>query len=160
MDHAGGGPRLGNVILISSDLDRSFVGHALADGILRSLDQLSIYTSGTDSALAVSSFIFGRDRLGQSWDPDADAWPELESKLASLENLEIIDVTDAEQSSAGNGHSFFRTSPWASSDIFLSLLTPLKAPERGLVRNEGEAVWRFPPDYPQRLPGIVGGQQR
>ena len=155
LNRAGGGPRLGNVILISSDLDRSFVGHALADGVLRSVDQLSIYTSGTDSALAVSSFVFGRDRLGQAWDEETNVWPELEARLAELGNLEIIDVTDAEQSSLGNGHAFFRTSPWASSDIFLSLLTPLRAAERGLVRREGDAVWTFPADYPQKLPLIV-----
>ncbi len=156
LNRSGDGPRLGNVILISSDLDRSFVGHALADGILRSLDQLSIYTSGTDSALAMSSLVFGRDRLGQSWDPEEDVWPELEERLASLDKLEIIDVTDAEESSLGNGHAFFRTSPWASSDIFLSLLTPLTADERGLVRLQGKAVWTFPADYPERLSRVVG----
>jgi esterase/lipase superfamily enzyme len=155
LNRAGSGPRLGKVILISSDLDRSFVGHALADGILQAVDQLSIYTSGTDSALAMSSFVFGRDRIGQSWsNEEGDVWPALEEALARLNKLEIIDVTDAEESSIGNGHSFFRKSPWASSDIFMSLLTPLKAGERGLVRSEGKAVWTFPEDYPQRLSGI------
>jgi esterase/lipase superfamily enzyme len=155
LNRSGGGPRLGNVILISSDLDRSFVGHALADGILKAVDQLSIYTSGTDAALGMSSFVFGRDRLGQTWSKDeGDVWPELETALAELEKLEIIDVTDAEESSVGNGHSFFRTSPWASSDIFVSILTPYKAKERGLVREEGKAVWSFPQDYPERLSAI------
>ena len=155
LNRSGGGPRLGNVILISSDLDRSFVGHALADGILKAVDQLSIYTSGTDAALGMSSFVFGRDRLGQTWSKDeGDVWPELETALAELEKLEIIDVTDAEESSVGNGHSFFRTSPWASSDIFVSLLTPYKAKERGLVREQGKAVWTFPQDYPERLSAI------
>ncbi|AXI46259.1 hypothetical protein C1J03_09615 [Sulfitobacter sp. SK012] len=156
LNREGSGPRLGDVILISSDLDRSYFGHALADGILEAVDQLSVYTSGTDSALGVSSLVFGRDRLGQSWDKDGDdVWPALEAKLASLDKLEIIDVTDAEESSAGNGHSFFRTSPWASSDIFMSLLTRFTAQERGLVRSEGKSVWTFPPDYPQRLVSIT-----
>lgn len=155
LNRSGSGPRLGDVILVSSDLDRSYFGHALADGILDAVDQLSIYTSGTDAALGMSSFVFGRDRLGQSWNKDgSDVWPALEEKLASLKNLEIIDVTDAEESSVGNGHSFFRTSPWASSDIFLSLLTSLTAKERGLLRPEGKSVWTFPPDYPQRLADI------
>jgi esterase/lipase superfamily enzyme len=156
LNRASAGPRLGRVILISSDLDRSYVGHALADGILKAVDQLSIYTSGTDAALRMSSFVFGRDRLGQSWSEEAgNVWPELEEALAGLDKLEIIDVTDAEESSVGNGHSFFRTSPWASSDIFMSLLTPLKAGERGLVRAEGRAVWTFPEDYPNRLSAIT-----
>lgn len=150
------GPRLGKVILISSDLDRSYVGHSLADGILDSVDKLSIYTSGTDAALAISSFVFGRDRLGQKWEEDdGGVWPALEARLASLEKLEIIDVTDAEESSAGNGHAFFRTSPWASSDIFLSILTQRDARERGLVRSIGDAVWAFPPDYPERLKDLT-----
>ncbi len=156
LNRSGSGPRLGDVILISSDMDRSYFGHALADGILDAVDQLSVYTSGTDAALGMSSFVFGRDRLGQSWSKDgSDVWPALEEKLASLEKLEIIDVTDAEESSVGNGHSFFRTSPWASSDIFLSLLTSLTAKERGLLRQEGKSVWTFPPDYPQRLAVIT-----
>lgn len=152
LNRAGSGPRLGNVILISSDLDRSYFGHALADGMLDAVEQLSVYTSGTDAALGMSSLVFGRDRLGQSWNNDgSDVWPALEKRLASLEKLEIIDVSDAEESSVGNGHSFFRTSPWASSDIFLSLLTSHSARERGLVRPADKSVWTFPSDYPQRL---------
>ena len=154
LNRSGGGPRLGDVILISSDLDRSFVGHALEDGILKAVDQLSIYTSGTDAALGMSSLVFGRDRLGQSWSEKGDVWPELEEALVALDKLEIIDVTDAEESSVGNGHSFFRTSPWASSDIFITLLTPYRAQERGLIREGGKAVWTFPPDYPDRLSSI------
>lgn len=155
LNRASAGPRLGEVILISSDLDRSYVGHALADGLLSAVEQLSIYTSGTDAALGMSSFVFGRDRLGQSWsEEEGDVWPELEATLAGLDKLEIIDVTDAEESSVGNGHAFFRTSPWASSDIFVSLLTPYKARQRGLVREEGRAVWTFPTDYPERLSAI------
>ena len=151
-NQSGKAPRLGDVILISSDLDRSYFAHALADGVLDSVDRLSVYTSGTDAALGMSSLVFGRDRLGQNWDEDADdVWPALEQGLADLKKLEIIDVTDAEESSVGNGHSFFRTSPWASSDIFLSLLTTRSAGQRGLVRAPGKPVWTFPADYPQRL---------
>ena len=158
LNREGAPLHLGDVILISSDLDRSYVGHALADGLLGAVDQLSIYTSGTDAALGISSFVFGRDRLGQSWSKDGgDVWPELEVKLAGLDKLEIIDVTEAEESSVGNGHSFFRTSPWASSDIFISLLTPYRAKQRGLVRAEGKAVWTFPLNYPERLSAL--GQQ-
>jgi esterase/lipase superfamily enzyme len=155
LSREGTPPRLGDVILISSDLDRSYVGHALADGLLRAVDKLSIYTSGTDAALGMSSFVFGRDRLGQSWSKDGrDVWPELEATLAGLDKLEIIDVTEAEESSAGNGHSFFRTSPWASSDIFISVLTKYKPEQRGLEREEGKAVWTFPSNYPERLSAI------
>jgi len=156
LDKSGNAPRLGDVVLISSDLDRSYFAHALADGVLGAVDRLSVYTSGTDAALGMSSLVFGRDRLGQSWADDAnDVWPALELELAKLKKLELIDVSDAEESSVGNGHSFFRTSPWASSDIFLSLLTTHTASERGLVRAQGKSVWTFPTDYPQRLRSVT-----
>jgi esterase/lipase superfamily enzyme len=148
------GPRLGKVLLISSDLDRSYVAHALADGLLKAVDRLSVYLSGTDAALGMSSRIFGRDRLGQVW-AEGDVWPALEQRLSELKKLEMIDVTEAESSDAGNGHWYFQSSPWASSDMFVTLLTDLPAQKRGLVRAPGEAFWTFPADYPQRISHIT-----
>ncbi len=153
-DYGSSPPRLGNVMLISSDLDRSVFGHALADGLLDPVERLSVYLSGSDAALRMSGFVFGRERLGQTWGEN-DVWPGLERRLAKLSKLEIIDVTEAEESAAGNGHAFFRKSPWASSDIFLASLSSLPAGKRGLVRDPDSAVWHFPPDYPERIARIT-----
>lgn len=147
------GPRLGNVLLISSDLDRGYFGQALADGLLNVVDRMTLYLSGTDAALGMSNFVYGRQRLGQIW-ADEDVWPALEIELARLDKLEMIDATDADRASAGNGHWYFRSSPWASSDILVSLLTGYSAAQRGLVRPDGKAVWSFPTDYLQRLSGL------
>ncbi len=147
-------PRLGQVILIGSDLDRQYFAQSLADGLLGVADNLSIYMSGTDSALALSSVIYGRDRLGQVMKP-GELSPGQTHTLAGLSKLSLIDVTDAEKADAGNGHWYFRASPWASSDMFVSLLFATPPGKRGLVRGRDQAVWRFPPDYPQRRSWVV-----
>lgn len=141
-------PRLGRLILISSDLDRAFFLQAIEDGLLDAVEDVTIYQSQTDAALAMSRFVFGRERLGQA-EGDGDRQPVVQSRLAEIEDLHVIDVTAAEEANAGNGHWYFQSSPWASSDLFLSLLTDRDPGQRGLVRYPGEAVWRFPSNYPQ-----------
>lgn len=147
---AAPGARLGKVILIGSDLDRTYFAQAIEDGILDAVSDLTLYSSRTDSALALSRFIFGRNRLGQISD-GSSAGPRVTSVLRSLDNLHVIDVSEAEASDTGNGHWYFRASPWASSDLFLSLLTSKGPAERGLVRAPNEVVWQFPPDYVERV---------
>ncbi|MEP2530557.1 alpha/beta hydrolase [Shimia sp.] len=142
--------RLGQVILIGSDLDRTYFTEAVADGLLNSLDHMSIYMSGDDSALAMSKIVFGKHRLGQIWETDERTAP-YERRLAEIDKLSLIDVTDAEGAGIGNGHWYFRSSPWASSDIFLTLIDAQTPQNRGLVRRENSAVWTFPEDYPVRL---------
>ncbi|MCE8510470.1 hypothetical protein KBY28_18610 [Ruegeria pomeroyi] len=92
-------------------------------------------------------------RLGETADP-GEATPAVQAELARVKGLHVIDVTDAEAASTGNGHWYFQSSPWASSDLFLSLLTDTEPAERGLVRIPGEVVWRFPDDYPDRIRGL------
>jgi esterase/lipase superfamily enzyme len=143
-------PRLGRLILIGSDLDTSFVLQALEDGLLDTVQDVSFYQSQTDSALAISRTVFGRQRIGQT--AEAGTLPtDLVSGLTAVENLHVIDVTDAEAASTGNGHWYFQSSPWASSDLFISLLTDKRPGERGLVRTPGDFVWRFPANYPEIL---------
>ncbi|MEM1352322.1 MAG: alpha/beta hydrolase [Pseudomonadota bacterium] len=150
------GPRLGQVILIGSDLDRSYFLQALDDGVLEAVDRMTIYMSSTDAALRVSSIVLGQERLGQVYlsneNPTAT---EIESRLRATGDLNLIDVSAAEGSSFGNGHSYFRSSPWASSDMFVSLIYDLDAQTRGLMRLNDSAVWTFPPDYPDRIVDAV-----
>jgi hypothetical protein len=63
----------------------------------------------------------------------------------------MIDVSDAEGSDSGNGHDYFRSSPWVSSDIIVMLLKDLNPEQRGLVMKESIPVWEFPSDYIDRL---------
>lgn len=147
--------RLGRLILIGSDLDTSFVLHSLEDGLLDAVQDVTFYQSQTDSALAVSKFVFGRQRIGQTSEPGTVP-PGLVSGLKSFDSLNIIDVTDAEAADAGNGHGYFQSSPWASSDLFISLLTDKTPGERGLVRAPGDMTWRFPANYPDVLRSAKG----
>ncbi len=142
--------RLGQVILVGSDLDRLYFLQALEDGLLDGMDQLSIYMSSSDAALRVSRFLFGENRLGQISGDEIEDSP-IERKLAATPKLALIDASEAPGADLGNGHWYFRSSPWASSDIFLTLLRGSRPENRGLVRTSGDAVWRFPDDYPEQL---------
>ncbi len=150
--HAGGAeaPPLGEVIPIGSDVDPKLFLQVLADGGLSVVERLMVYMSGSDSALSTSSLLLDRRPLGRSRSPE-EAPPELVARLAEMESLELIDVSEAENFDAGNGHWYFRASPWVRSDLMGALLTREPAPRRGLTRAPGAARWRFPPDYPARL---------
>lgn len=145
---------LGQVILVGSDLDRTYFAEALGDGLLDNMDQLSIYMSGSDAALNMSRLVFGQHRLGQIWESNEDT-QAMETKLSALSKLALIDVTRSPGSALGNGHWYFRSSPWASNDILLTLLKGLAPQDRGLVREPGTAVWHFPEDYPDRIQRIA-----
>ena len=77
--------------------------------------------------------------------------PQAIGYLNDTPELQIIDVTGIEGSTEGSGHGYFRTSPWVSSDILMTLVYDLNPHERGLVRSAGEPEWRFPEDYITRL---------
>ncbi|WIY24633.1 alpha/beta hydrolase [Parasedimentitalea psychrophila] len=142
--------RLGQVILIGSDLDRTYFIQALADGLLEGMDHLSIYMSGSDAALNISRMVFGRNRLGQVA-AEGEVSPGIEDLLIAEPRLSLIDSSNAPGVDLGNGHWYFRSSPWTSSDIFVSLLKGLSPATRGLARVPGSALWQFPADYPDRL---------
>ena len=139
--------RIGNVILAGSDLDPGIFGNYLVDGIWKIPAYLTVYLSGTDAALNTSSFFyFGKKRLG-AWGKD-DVLPAVTAKiLRERDDLLAIHVGEAEKSSTGNGHAYFRDSPWVSSDILVTLRYGLRPDERGLVRTLEDPMWRFPPDY-------------
>jgi esterase/lipase superfamily enzyme len=142
--------RLGDVVLVGSDVDRELIGLYLEDGLLKAQDRLTIYLSGTDKALGMSRWALGgMGRMGEAFSDELS--DEAKELLWSTEALDIIDVTDAEESDFGNGHAYFRKSPWASSDILITLSTDLGPAERGLVRDASSPIWVFPPDYVERL---------
>jgi len=137
--------RIGHVILVGSDVDRQIFGAYLIDGLLNVAQSISVYVSTQDKALGLSQWLFRRQRLGQMW-PEGLS-PQAIGYLNDTPALQIIDVTGIEGSAKGNGHSYFRTSPWASSDILMTL----DPHERVLVRSPEAPVWRFPDDYVNRL---------
>jgi len=147
--------RLGNLILVSSDIDRGVFGEYLADGLLKVPAHLTIYTSRTDKALGLSQFLTRRERLGQMWSGPAE---RISRYLHEQEaGISVIDVTGVQGSTESHGHGYFRSSPWVSSDILMRLMYGLGPSERGLVQVGTSKVWTFPADYIKRLRTALGG---
>jgi hypothetical protein len=80
-----------------------------------------------------------------------DLPPRTKDFLRANPSLQFIDVTEAAGSTTGNGHSYFRDSPWVSSDLLTLLAYDIGAAERGLEKEENLLVWTFPPDFITRL---------
>jgi hypothetical protein len=128
-------------------------GSYLADGILNVSKHLSIYMSQYDKALGVSQFLTRRQRLGQLWGgKGGEIHPLARQALIDFrDQMSFINVSDAEGSDTGNGHGYFRSSPWASSDVLMTMYYGLTPEQRGLVEQEDLPVFTFPPDYISRL---------
>ena len=145
--------RLRNVILVGSDLDRGVFGSYLADGLLNVARHTTIYMSQYDKALGVSQFLTRRERLGQLWGgKGGEIHPLARQALIDYrDQISFVNVSPAEGSDTGNGHGYFRSSPWASSDVLMSIAYGLSPLERGLVEQDDLPVYTFPPDYISRL---------
>jgi esterase/lipase superfamily enzyme len=137
---------IGHVILVGSDFDRQLFAAYIDEGILKVPKDFTIYLSQLDKALSLSKWVFNRDRVGQAWD-ESKMTDFIADWLWNTDDLIFIDVTDAEKSNTGNGHAYFRKSPWVSSDILSTLMYDLSPAERGLTRSEEWPIWQFPPDY-------------
>lgn len=144
---------LRNVILVGSDLDRGVFGSYIADGLLNVSKHLSIYMSQYDKALGFSQFLTRRERLGQLWGgKGGEIHPLARQALINYrDQISFINVTEAEGADTGNGHGYFRSSPWASSDVLMSMYYSLTPEQRGLVEQEDLPIFTFPPDYISRL---------
>ncbi len=142
--------RIGHVILTGSDFDRQLFGAYVDEGILNVTKSFTIYLSEMDKALGMSKWLFKRDRLGQIWD-ESRMTEHIVEWLWETDEITFIDVKDAEKSSTGNGHAYFRKSPWVSSDILSTLMYDLTPEERSLQRTREWPMWKFPPDYIKTL---------
>ena len=145
--------KIENVILVGSDLDRGAFGSYVADGLLNVSRHLTIYLSEHDKALGVSQFLTRRQRLGQLWgEGNDDMWASTREALETYrDRISFINVSPAEGADSGNGHGYFRSSPWASSDVLMTLYYGLTPEERGLVKQDDLPIFSFPEDYIERL---------
>ena len=142
-DEIDAGVKLGNVILIGSDVDRNIMAGYLLDGALRIPGALTIYQSQDDGALDMSRKIFRLERSGQVV-LDRPMTPEAARFFEAHPELRLIDVTHAEGGTDHGGHSYFRSSPWVSSDLLMTLMYNLSPAERGLVEYDDFPLWIFP----------------
>ena len=142
--------RIGQVILVGSDMDRAVFGNLVADGICDVPARLTVYLSQLDNTLGMSRFVFRRKRLGQLVEDD-QLTPGVAAFLREEEDLIMIDVSRAENVAANSGHAYFRKSPWVSSDLLLALRSGRAPGDRGLVPLDGTPLWEFPDDYLEQL---------
>jgi esterase/lipase superfamily enzyme len=142
--------RIGNVILVGSDVDRQAMGTYLVDGLLKVPERFTIYVSEKDKAMSASKFLLKRDRVGEMF-AEGKMPPTTREFLSNSPELNVINVTEAEGAASGSGHSYFRSSPWASSDVLMTLRYNLAPAERGLVHGDDSPIWSFPSDYIARL---------
>ncbi|BDQ38793.1 hypothetical protein SYK_31530 [Pseudodesulfovibrio nedwellii] len=140
--------KLGHVMLIGSDMDGAIFAANIREGMLDIVEDLSVYVSDSDSAVAVAEWLFDWGRLGQV---SREMSVPVKSFLEANPKLRVIDVTGAADADAGNGHGYFRDSPWVSSDILMTLMYDLPPEERGLAKDVDMPIWEFPEDYQQRL---------
>lgn len=142
--------RIGNVALVGSDIDRETMGMYLADGLMRVTERMTVYASAKDKALRISRRVLRRDRIGQLI-PSDEITDELRGFLHATPEFEVINVTEAEDATAENGHRYFRKSPWVSSDLITSFRYGMTPGQRGLETLPEAPIWQFPADYPARL---------
>ena len=142
--------KLGHVVLVGSDVDRGLMGVYLVDRLMSVIETLTIYLSESDGALNLLAWLLGDGRTGQMW-AEGEMKPVVNEFLLGQNDIHLINVTEAVGAARGNGHGYFRKSPWASSDILALLRYGIHPAERGLIRDEGDPVWHFPPNYPNRV---------
>ena len=118
-------------------------------------ERYTVYTTETDVVLGFAETFYNEHpRVGRS------AKDLTENDLATLKAQEesaFIDVTSTCLKNGGGrlGHQYFHQNNWVLTDILLASFFWLTPGERGLVREEGEALWKFPDDYPERIKRIV-----
>ncbi|MBK1790277.1 alpha/beta hydrolase [Persicirhabdus sediminis] len=146
--------KLGNVVLMASDVDRGIFAGKIADGADQIVDHLIVYQNSRDKALSIPEMLNGRRRLGQAL-PDDNISDEVHRYIRNSKSLQFVDVSKAAFSTKANGHGYLRASPWVSSDILIATSTNMSPAERGLVRSDDDTTWSFPSDYISRLKGAL-----
>ena len=141
---------VGNVLLVNSDIDKGILAGNLLDGSLDVVDSFTIYQSTKDKTLNMARFVFGGERSGQV-DETIERDEATIRFLLEHPEIRLINVSDAASVDQNNGHSYFRTSPWVSSDVLMTFRYNLDPERRGLVRGRDGVEWTFPPDYIDRL---------
>lgn len=145
--------KIRNVALLGSDLDRRTFGAFMADDVFDISEHVSIYVSPNDRALGLAQFLTRRARLGQMWNEKTGGMHPVTRKALDdmRDHLSFINVSKAEGSDTGKGHGYFRSSPWVSSDLLMTLYYGLKPEQRGLVSQEDMPVYTFPDNYISEL---------
>jgi esterase/lipase superfamily enzyme len=144
--------RLGHVIYAGADQDLDYFRNLYLDQFDDIAETITVYTSREDTGLVLSRlFTTGTARLGRAMEDLT------ENDLEALRQgtvTSFVDVTDATRAAGGGdlwAHGYWYLNPWVNMDVISFLAHDLTPVDRALVREEGEAIWSFPKDYPQRI---------
>lgn len=123
--------KLGQIVLCSPDLDLEVATQRLmADRISRLADRTTLYTSPTDRAIGAAGLIFkGKARLGQL---DVEQLNANQKKL--LAEAKKTNIVNCKVPVDFLGHSYYRHSPYVSSDLMRVMAgAPIAPPLRPLT---------------------------
>lgn len=151
--------RLGEVYHAAPDADfRTFVND-MRDYTGYS-ERTTVSANLKDSALRLSEIVNRASRAGR---PDIEELDEDETRwlleAVNQYGLELLKIQQEDiPGLPPRSHTFWYDDPWVSSDVVVTLLYHLSPLERGLDENSAEAgghYWTFPPDYLDRLSGVL-----
>lgn len=151
--------RLGEVYFAGADIGiDTFVEHLQT--YLDIPRSVTLTINLKDTVLAMAEWHHGVSRAGrpkpEDLSPEAAQW----ARNASVESgLDIIGVDEKTVIGLSSGaHDFWYAHPWISSDVLVQFIFHADPLKRGLVENYNEhglRYWTFPPDYPDRIIGII-----
>ncbi|MCG8592268.1 MAG: alpha/beta hydrolase [Proteobacteria bacterium] len=139
--------RIANLVLAAPDLDLDVVRQRLmAEKFGPAIGRITIYTTQADKALNASQRLMSGTRFGRLQASDLG-----ERERAIFREVTNVNIINVPNQIVGSflGHSYFRTSPAASSDLILLLRggAPPGSPERPLRHHELN-FWELEPGYP------------
>jgi esterase/lipase superfamily enzyme len=125
------GPYLDHIILNAPDIDAD-VFRYLAQRVLMSSRQTTMYVSDRDKALRLSRMAHGYQRAGEVMDAPV-----------VIDGVDTIDVS-AVDNDLGSGHSYYADNRTVLSDIF-SLIRYGKPPDGRFGMKRERGYWAFRP---------------
>ncbi len=126
-----------------------------AEHLPNSVKRMTVYTSPNDKAIGFAEkfFMSPRGRLGTV---DLGTLTEIDKALIEKDNSNFAFIIYDRQSHPQfdkYGHSYYRNSPGASSDLILMLRDDLDPGSDGRpLESLGMKFWRVPPGYPAKEP--------
>ena len=151
--------RLGEVYFAGADIGiDTFVEHLQT--YLDIPRSVTLTINLQDTVLAMAEWHHGVSRAGrpkpEDLSPEAAHW----ARNATVESeFDIIAVDEKTVIGLSSGaHDFWYAHPWISSDVLVQFIFHADPLKRGLVENYNEhglRYWTFPPDYPDRIIGII-----
>ena len=158
-EKSAGKLRLGEVYFAGADIGiDTFVEHLQT--YLDIPRSVTLTINLKDTVLAMAEWHHGVSRAGrpraEDLSPEAAQWARTASAVSGFDIIGVDENTVIGLSSGA--HDFWYAHPWISSDVLVQFLFHADPLTRGLVENVNEyglRYWTFPPDYPDRIIGII-----